>query len=163
MKVVTGYSYRCPKCGAQLYSENLDMAAKQVLIGEMIKPCVKCGNINRTNKVEYFKTNKNAYMSFYTANFVLVQLMVGMAIFCILFFWWPGFFLGIVLDIIFSILHFKKLGKEYDKKVLESKERLKDVDYLKSLIEYNLISNNEFNILLNDNVIDSKTYNKLTK
>ena len=72
MKVVTGYSFRCPKCGAQLYSENLDMAAKQVLIGEMIKPCVKCGNINRTNKVEYFKTNKNAYMSFYTANFVFL-------------------------------------------------------------------------------------------
>ena len=43
------------------------------------------------------------------------------------------------------------------------KERLKDVDYLKSLIEDNLIGNNEFNILLNDNVIDSKTYDRLTK
>ena len=123
----------------------------------------KIRNINRTNNVEYFKTNKNSYMSFYTVNFVLVQLMTIMAIFCILFFWWPGFFISIALDVVFSILHFKKIGKEYDKKVLESKKRLKNFDYLKALISYNLITIDDMNILLNDNIIDSKTYDKLIK
>ena len=125
----------CPKCNKRL----IKIPANSVIIGSPLLTCNYCGSVYRTNlRVEWYRYEKKWLV------FALPLLLAALMFVIGLFMGEPA--IGVFSAIFGFIIGLCISGRDIFR-MIQSKKRMRDPEYLKKLLEYGVISQIEYDSL----------------
>ena len=122
----------CPRCGKKL----LKVAAGAVLIGSPLITCKGCGRTYKTDlRQEWYDYERKAMVFVVPAILPIIMLIVGTVM--------ENLALAVMAAIFGLIISLCFIGKDVYR-IIMSKRRMRDVKYLDQLLQYNAITQREY-------------------
>ena len=122
----------CPRCGKKL----LKVAAGATLIGSPLITCKGCGRTYKTDlRQEWYDYERKAMVFVVPAILPIIMLIVGAVM--------ENLALGVMAAIFGLIISLCFIAKDVYR-IIMSKRRMRDAKYLEQLLQYNAITQREY-------------------